>query len=207
MLNLPKLYAITDVELSGLSHLEQVRRLIEGGASLIQLRDKTAPSGSFHNAAIEVMEYARRHDVKIVINDRVDIALMVGADGVHLGQDDLHPTRARKLLGKEKIIGFSTHSMQQAAAALTLPVDYIAIGPVFPTSTKRDHETVVGLEGVRAVRELIGSKPLVAIGGIDRSTAASVLDAGADTVAVIGDIISKPNDIPLRVREFLALTR
>ena len=202
MFTLPKIYPITDIGLSGLSHIEQVRRLTEGGATLIQLRDKTSPSGAFHDAAAEVMSFARRHRVKIIINDRVDIALLVDADGVHLGQDDLNPRDARKLLGEEKIIGYSTHSAEQATGALTLPIDYLAIGPVFLTSTKRDHEPVVGLDGVRAVRSRTGNVPLVAIGGINRTNSLSVFEAGADTVAVIGDLVSKPDEISARVRNF-----
>src|SRR5687768_11240200 len=134
--SLPKIYPITDVSISKLSHLEQVEKLIEGGAKLIQLRDKNASSKDFYEAAKKVIEFARPKKVKIIINDRVDIALVLKADGVHLGQDDLPPPHARKILGNKAIIGFSTHTLSQAVEAVNLPIDYLAIGPIFPTSSK-----------------------------------------------------------------------
>jgi thiamine-phosphate pyrophosphorylase len=204
---LPKIYPITDTSLSGLSHLEQVKRLIEGGATLVQLRDKTAASGDFYRACVEVLEYARPRDVKIIVNDRVDIATAAGADGVHLGQDDLPPEHARKLLGPDAIIGFSTHSIEQAQAAIALPVDYIAIGPIYSTTTKENPDPVVGIEGLKKIHEVIGRVPLVAIGGIDRKTAPTVLTAGADSVAIISDIISRPDAIADTLRNLLNAAR
>jgi thiamine-phosphate pyrophosphorylase len=201
---LPKIYPITDRSISGLSHLEQVRRLIDGGATMIQLRDKDAAAGEFYAHAMEAIAYARARDVKIIVNDRVDIALATCADGVHLGQDDLPPSEARKLLGPDAIIGFSTHTVEHAKAALDLPVDYVAIGPVFSTSTKDDPDPVVGLEGLRAVRSELDSFPLVAIGGIDRSNAGSVLDAGAESLAIISALITEPGEITARMRSFSA---
>ncbi len=198
---LPKIYPITDTRISGLSHLEQVRRLILGGATLIQLRDKYAPAGEFYRSAVEAVGYAHQRDVKIIINDRTDIALAAAADGVHLGQDDLSPRHARDLLGPTAIIGFSTHSLEQARDALAMPIDYIAIGPIFATSTKDDAEPVVGPDGLCAVRELDRNFPIVAIGGISRDNSASVLSAGADCVAMISDLISDPSTIADRMRE------
>jgi thiamine-phosphate pyrophosphorylase len=198
---LPKIYPITDTRISGLSHLEQVRRLIAGGATLIQLRDKSAPGGEFYDAAVETIAYAHDHGAKIIVNDRADIALASGADGVHVGQDDLSPRHARDLLGPRAIIGFSTHSPIEAEKALVLPIDYIAIGPIFPTATKRDHEPVVGVAGLHTVRKIVGEIPLVAIGGIDRQNVASVFASGADSVALINDLISKPGLIERRMRE------
>src|SRR5213083_2557957 len=128
---LPKIYPITDTLISGLSHAEQIERLAAGGASLIQLREKRASPREFYQAALEAMSMARRLGVQIIINDRVDIAIAVKADGVHLGQDDLPPDRARVLLGVSRIIGFSTHSLEQALAADVGRIDYLAIGPVF----------------------------------------------------------------------------
>ncbi len=129
--NFPKIYPITDVRLTKLSHAEQVEKLIEGGAKIIQLREKYASPKDFYESANNALEIARRHNVKIIINDRVDIALALKADGVHLGQDDLPPEQARKILGERAIIGFSTHNIKQAIPAIKLPVNYIAIGPVF----------------------------------------------------------------------------
>lgn len=198
---LPKLYPITDTRLSRLSHAEQVNRLAAGGATLIQLRDKHASPREFFEAALEAIKLARNLGVQIIINDRVDIALAAGADGVHLGQDDFPPEKARELLGDEKILGYSTHTLKQALEADLLPVDYIAIGPVFSTSTKENPDPVIGLEGVRQVKEQI-SKPLVAIGGITLANAQSVIEAGADSLAVISDLYSNEG-IHERVRSFL----
>src|SRR5215210_4723475 len=125
----PKLYPITDVRLSGLSHAEQVARLGVGGATLVQLREKHLSPREFYDEAEESLGVARKLGMRLIINDRADIALALRADGVHLGQDDLQPEAARRLLGEEAIIGFSTHSLEQAREAARLPVDYIAIGP------------------------------------------------------------------------------
>ena len=152
---LPKIYPITDISQSKLSHLQQVKQLIEGGAKLIQLRDKYAAPKDFYVSAKEVMEFARPKNVKIIINDRVDIALAANADGVHLGQDDLPPEQARKILGKKAIIGFSTHSVEQIAEALKFPVDYLAIGPVFPTLSKENPDAVVGFGMIKKVQHLV----------------------------------------------------
>lgn len=202
---LPKLYPITDRRLSGLSHAEQVARLCEGGARLVQLREKSLSPRDFFREAEEALRVARTRGAKLVINDRADIALALGADGLHLGQDDMPPEAARALLGADAIIGFSTHSVEQAIAAARLPVDYVAVGPVFATQSKENPDPVVGLEGVARVREVVGSLPLVAIGGIDAGNAPSVLDAGADSLAVIGALLSHgdPAEITRRTRSFL----
>ena len=135
-LELPNIYPITDVLISGLSHAEQVERLIAGGASLIQLREKHASPREFYESASHAVKIAKELNIHVIINDRVDIALALDADGVHLGQDDMPPEKAREILGDDAIIGFSTHSVKQAHRALKLPVNYIAIGPIFPTQTK-----------------------------------------------------------------------
>jgi thiamine-phosphate pyrophosphorylase len=131
--------------------------------------------------------------------------LGVHPPGVHLGQDDLPPEAARRLLGSEAIIGYSTHSLAQAQEAATLPIDYLAIGPIFQTSTKSDASPVVGLEGLRAVRNAVGEIPLVAIGGITAENAASVIEAGADSVALISGLLSDPTSISARVGALLRL--
>jgi thiamine-phosphate pyrophosphorylase len=188
-LKLPRVYPITDVQLSGLSHAEQVRLLSLGGASFIQLREKRMPALEFYEQA----KAAQQSGVRLVINDRVDIALAVCASGVHLGQDDMPPEAARKLLGPQSIIGYSTHDVKQAIIATQLPIDYLAIGPIFSTTTKNDTAPVLGLDGVRAVRRAIGEFPLVAIGGITLANAREAFEAGADCVAVISALLSARN--------------
>jgi thiamine-phosphate pyrophosphorylase len=197
----PRLYPITDVRLSGLTHAEQVARLAAGGATLVQLREKRTSPREFYDAALEAIKVARRLGVLVIINDRVDIAIAAGADGVHVGQEDLPVDSARKLLGPDRIVGFSTHNLEQAVAADSLPVDYIAIGPVFETPTKEKPDPVVGLDGVGSVKRRI-SKPLVAIGGITLERAPSVIQAGADSVAVISDLVAG-RDIAERARAFI----
>ena len=201
-LNLPKIYPITDTRLTNLSHTEQVERLIAGGAKFIQLREKYASPKDFYTDAKSAIETARKNSVKIIINDRVDIALALKADGVHLGQDDLPPEKARKILGEKTIIGFSTHSIRQAIEAVKCPVDYIAIGPVFATTTKENPDEIVGLEGVKKVREAIGDFPLVAIGGITAENFQSVFEAGADSLAIIKSILFPPEKIEENLQSF-----
>jgi thiamine-phosphate diphosphorylase len=203
MFALPKLYPITDARLSGLSHAEQVARLSAGGATLIQLREKHLMPRKFYAAAEAALQVARERGVRLIINDRVDIALALRADGVHLGQDDLELEAARRLLGEDAIIGCSTHNIEQAREAARLPVDYIAIGPIYATSTKENPDPVVGLDGLRRVREAVGDKLLVAIGGINAENARDVVEAGADSVAVISLLLSETSEIERRTRELL----
>jgi thiamine-phosphate pyrophosphorylase len=183
-----RLYPITDRRLSGLSHAEQVSRLSDGGATLVQLREKILSPLEFFREAAEALFVARERGLKIIINDRVDIALALKASGLHLGQDDLPPEAARRLLGPGVVLGFSTHNLDQARLAVKMPIDYIAFGPIFRTSSKHASESPVGLEGLRQVRQAVGTFPLVAIGGITSETSQDVLKAGADAIAVISDI-------------------
>jgi thiamine-phosphate pyrophosphorylase len=203
---LPKLYPITDRRLSGLSHAEQVARLIEGGATFVQLREKHLSPREFYSEAEEALKVARASGAKLIVNDRADVALALGADGVHLGQDDMPPRAARALLGERAVIGFSTHSVEQAIAAARMPVDYIAVGPVFETKSKENPDPVVGLEGLRRVREAVGPVTLVAIGGVTRENGPSALAAGADSVAVISVLLSPEDasEITRLTRDFLA---
>lgn len=202
---LPRIYPITDREVSGLSHCEQVRQLIAGGARLIQLREKGLAPLDWLDDARKAVSLAADTGVKILINDRVDIAMVLGADGVHLGQDDLPPEAARRLLGEKAIIGFSTHSFEQAAEAVRLPIDYLAFGPIFGTTTKLDTSPVVGVEALKAVRSRTGAMPLAAIGGINSSNIASVFAAGADSAALISEIVGGPGTIAYKMQELFAL--
>ena len=199
--SLPRLYPITDAGLSGRSHAEQVERLAAGGATLVQLRDKNASPRDLYESAVDAVKAARRLGIVLIINDRADIAIAAGADGVHLGQDDLPPDRVRALLGPDRIIGFSTHTLEQATAADSLPIDYIAVGPMFQTSTKANPDPVVDLAMLGEIKRRV-SKPLVCIGGITLERARLLIEAGADSVAVISDLYST-GDPTARTREFL----
>jgi len=205
-LDLPRIYPITDTRLSGLSHAEQVARLIEGGASFIQLRDKLSPPREFYREAAAALQIARTHGARLIINDRVDIALALKADGVHLGQSDIPVAAARHLLGREAIIGFSTHNLKQAKLAGGLPIDYLAFGPVFPTLSKSNPDPTTGLIALAEVVAIKGSLPLVAIGGIRLESALEALRVGADSVAVIAELIADPTKIVENMSNMLALT-
>lgn len=198
-LQLPTIYPITDTRISGISHTDQVRCLVAGGARLIQIREKHLLPDEWFEDAQEAVRVAHSAGCRVIINDRCDFAIMTGADGVHLGQDDLPVSEARRLLGESAIIGFSTHSIGQVEAALTRPVDYIAIGPIFGTGTKADPEPVVGLGLIRSAVSQSGDIPIVAIGGIDDLRAASVLDAGAASAAIISWLISDAGSITARM--------
>ncbi len=202
--HLPRVYPITDANLSGLSHAEQVERLVAGGATLIQLRDKHAAPRDFFRQAEAAMKVARKHDVRLIINDRLDVALALGADGVHLGQTDIPVEAARRLLGEGAIVGFSTHNLAQAALAATMPVDYVAFGPIFQTSTKENPDPIAGLEELRSVCAIVGALPLVAIGGITLANAKEAWGAGADAVSSIAALVSEPARISENMRQMLA---
>jgi thiamine-phosphate pyrophosphorylase len=198
--SLPKIYPITDLRLSGLSHTEQTRAFIEGGATLVQLREKSTDMRAFYDDVVAALRIAREHGVTLLINDRVDIAMVTGADGVHLGQDDLPAQEARKLLGPDAIVGLSTHSIEQVKAAMNEPIDYIAFGPVFSTATKADPDPVVGLDLLREAKRVAGEVPLVAIGGIDGENVEAVLAADADSAAMISELY-RGGDIASHYRE------
>ena len=202
-LRLPKVYPITDRSISSLSHEEQVRRLIAGGATFIQLREKTDSPKAFFEDATAALRVAREAGVTLIINDRVDIALAVGADGVHLGQTDMPVTPARSLLGPQAIIGYSTHNIAQVKAALDLPIDYLAFGPIFETRSKQNPDPVAGLDALRNVRAIAGNLPIVAIGGIQRSNLSTVLSTGADSAAIISEILTTPDNIAKTLRELV----
>ena len=200
-LTLPKIYPITDTVLSGLSHRDQVEQLIAGGASIIQLREKQIAPRDFLNDARIATNLAHAAQVKIIINDRVDIAMAIGADGVHLGQTDMPVEAARRLLGDAAIVGFSTHNPHQVESALRLPIDYLAFGPIFATKTKQNPDSVVGMELLREVKTRAGSIPLIAIGGITSQTVQPVLTAGVDAVAVISALYSDKDSIAKNLRK------
>ena len=206
MIDLPKVYPITDTELSLLSHVEQVRHLLAGGATLIQLREKRMSPREFYSDAADALRIARPAGARLIINDRVDIALALGADGVHLGQTDMPVRAARRLLGDDAVIGFSTHNFDQAQAALNLPIDYLAFGPIYSTTTKLNPDSVAGINELTRIRAAVGSVPIVAIGGINRSNVQDVLQSGgADSAAIIAAVLKGPAMIAENLKSLMDL--
>ena len=204
-LNGRRVYPLTDRHISGLSHEQQVLTLSSSGARLIQLREKELEAREFYGEAAAAISVARRQGVRIIINDRVDIAHALKADGVHLGQDDLPPAAARQILGNESIIGVSTHNLEQVKLAAEMPIDYVALGPIFPTNTKQSPNTPVGLDAVRKARELLGAIPLVVIGGITEANGRQLLDAGSSALAIIKDCWKSHNNGPETRRRLFQL--
>ncbi len=203
MIALPRLYAILDT--SCFSNSDDLFRVAEeflvAGVTLIQYRNKSGDAQALLNQARELCQRLRAgapaphisqpHMPRLIMNDRSDLCLATEFDGVHVGQDDLSPKSARKIIGPERWLGVSTHTPQQVIEADGTSADYIAIGAVFATGSKANPDPVIGLDGVRQVRPLT-RKPLVAIGGITRENCRSVIEAGADSVAVISDLIREP---------------
>jgi len=201
MTPLRRLYAISDASFGDPVSLAQA--LFDGGARLVQVRNKKASARELFNQVESILKRAPA-DASVIVNDRVDVARITGAAGVHLGQSDIGVVEARRILGPDRIIGFSTHNLDQALAASKLPADYIAVGPIFPTSTKSDAEPVVGLEKLATICKAV-QKPVVAIGGIRLENAAEVLAAGPHSIAVVSDLLAAA-DIRARVREWINLS-
>jgi thiamine-phosphate pyrophosphorylase len=203
---LPRLYAIVDATgfleddpaRSAARLLAFATELVAGGATLLQYRNKTGSARRLLDDA-RALRRLGAGKVRLILNDRADLCLAAECDGVHLGQEDLSPEAARRILRDRLWVGVSTHSAEQVKEADHAPVDYIAVGPVFATSSKQKPDPVIGLEGLRAARRAT-SKPLVAIGGITRANCRSVIEAGADSVAVIADLRPEPRKA---VEEFL----
>jgi thiamine-phosphate pyrophosphorylase len=192
MVSLPRLYPVLDTSCfsDGSSLFKAAEELAAAGCTLLQYRNKL---GNARQMLAEARELRARlgASVKLIMNDRADLCLAAQYDGLHVGQDDLSPEAARRILGPARWLGVSTHNPEQLAEADQTSADYLAIGPVFATASKVNPDPVVGLAGVRRARELT-RKPLVAIGGITRANARSVIEAGADAVAVISDLIRDP---------------
>jgi thiamine-phosphate pyrophosphorylase len=203
MILLPRLYAIVDAAFS--RSAEEVvafgEELLEGGVTLLQYRNKSGNARVMLERALLLRRHSRAgvpaphgpepHELRLIMNDRADLCVAAEFDGVHVGQDDLSPEAVRKIIGPERWLGVSTHNPAQLRKADGTSADYLAIGPVFSTRSKDRPDPVVGLDGVRRARQLT-RKPLVAIGGITRANAASVIEAGADSVAVISDLLREP---------------
>ena len=187
-----RLYAIVDPLDTGRDPLELARAMLAGGARLLQLRLKHVATGELVRIAGDVGALARAAGATFIVNDRADVASACGADGVHLGQDDLPVAAARGILGRDGIVGFSTHSEEQLAAGCGTGADYLAFGPIYATTSKSAADPVLGPERLRNARALTTAS-LVAIGGITAATAPDVLAAGADAVAVIGALVRAPD--------------
>ena len=203
------LYLVTDRTLSlGRSTVEVVRAAIRGGVSCVQLREKQLETRAFVERARALKAWLAPRGVPLIINDRLDVALAVGADGVHLGQNDLAIADARRLVGNRMIIGISAESVADAVRAEAEGADYIGASPVFTTPTKTDTAPPLGLDGLRAIRRAV-RLPLVAIGGIDADNASQVLRAGADGLAVVSAIVSAPcpRAAAAAIRQQIATTR
>jgi len=200
----PTLYAILDATPSQPTNalLSLAETLAHSGVQLIQLRAKHLPPRQFQEIATALIAAVPAH-VKIIINDRPDIASITKSAGVHVGQEDLPVEAARQICPLPQWVGISTHNIEQLRAANDTSADYIAVGPIFPTSTKENPDPVVGLDLIRAARKLT-PKPLVAIGGITIKSAREVFAAGADSVAIISDLQNAP-DPAQRAREYLAV--
>lgn len=186
----PFLYPILDTGALRVDPVDAVSALAESGVAIVQLRMKAMTDRDRYETARRVREATRKAGLTLVINDRADLVRMVGADGLHVGQDDLPPEAARAVVGPHVLLGVSTHSAEQLLAARQGRPDYVAVGPVFPTRTKANPDPVVGLDLVRRARAAT-SAPLVAIGGITRANARAVVEAGADGLAVIADLLEK----------------
>jgi thiamine-phosphate pyrophosphorylase len=199
----PPLYAILDPALTDQPMARIAQELANAGVRLMQLRNKVGPAKVICRDIGELISAVRGRDVRVILNDRPDIAALAGAGGVHLGQDDLPVAETREIVGSSVWVGVSTHNVPQLMAAARTSADYIAVGPVFPTGTKKNPDPVVGLEFIREARRLT-RKPLVAIGGITVESAADVFRAGADAVAVIRDLLAAPEPGE-RVRQYLAI--
>lgn len=200
--SIPRFYAILDAEQVERSSLAGVcETLLSEGVRLIQYRGKKGSSKALLEDCQQIGERIRRSGGTFIVNDRADVARVVDADGVHVGQEDLPVELARLVVGMGKIVGCSTHNLEQVAEADRSSADYIAFGPIFPTRSKVRPDPVVGVEGLRKARQAT-HKPLVAIGGVTLERAREVIDAGADSVAVIAGLLCVP-DIAARAREFL----
>ena len=202
---LPRLYVILDATLLNNSPHDCAQELAAAGVRLLQYRNKSASARDLLETSRQLVSSLASYGSSLIVNDRPDVAALAGAAGVHVGQEDLDPEQARAVVGEEMWVGTSTHNLEQFGRAAATSADYIAVGPIFATTSKENPDPVVGLELVRQVRPLT-DKPIVAIGGITLERAASVIAAGADSVAVIRDVLcaAKPGERARRFLETLA---
>lgn len=206
-IQLPRLYAIVDresLDRRGIAGVDFARQLRDAGVRLVQYRDKQGSPQQVLQAAAQIKDIFAGSGAMLILNDRADLAVLAGWDGVHVGHTDMPPEAVRRVIGPDRVLGVSTHNEAQLRAADAGEADYVAVGPVYATNSKADTEPVIGLEGVRLARALT-SKPLVAIGGITLERAAGVIAAGADSVAVIGALLpTQEQSVAARVAAWLA---
>jgi thiamine-phosphate pyrophosphorylase len=201
-LTIPSIYPITDKQLAGSNHhLGILTELVRGGAQLVQIRDKFTPLRELLPDLRRCSEFAYRKGITLILNDRCDLALSADVMGVHLGQEDLPPEAARSLLGRNKIIGFSTHSLDQVKQSIALPIQYIGLGPIYHTSTKANAHPEVGLRKLAQACK-ISTVPVVAIGGIGLEQIRPVLEAGACSAAIISSLMTAKS-IAQQMQHFL----
>ncbi len=200
---LPRVYVILDAALLNIPEIECARKLADAGVRLIQYRNKNASARELFEKSRELAAFLNPIGVKFIVNDRADVAALAGADGVHVGQDDLGVEQARAVMSSGKCVGVSTHNAEQFRTALETSADYIAVGPIFDTGSKINPDPVVGFELVRRARDMT-DKPIVAIGGITLERAMEMIEAGADSVAVISDILRAENPGE-RARQYIDL--
>jgi thiamine-phosphate pyrophosphorylase len=207
-MRLPVFYPILDLDSArrcGFHPVQATEEILSAGAHILQFRFKGFFDRQVFSDLEKIADLCRQANALLVVNDRADLAVLIGAAAVHLGQEDLSPTDARLVVGDNLTIGYSTHNERQLRRAASQPVDYVALGPIFGTKTKANPDPVLGVDELRRLRPLT-DRPLVAIGGITRANARSVIEAGADSVAVIGDLF--PSDgasLRSRVQEWLSL--
>jgi thiamine-phosphate pyrophosphorylase len=200
---LPRLYVILDSALLTTPVEDGAQELADAGVRLLQYRAKDVPARNMFDTCRKLAALLVPRQISFIVNDRPDVAILAEATGVHVGQEDLDVEPARAVVGKDKVVGVSTHNLEQFRVAAKTSADYIAVGPIFATLSKANPDPVVGTEGIRRVRDL-SDKPIVAIGGITLGNAASVIEAGADCVAVISDILRAP-DRGQRARQYLEM--
>lgn len=200
----PSLYAILDVEVAGDRLFSIAEALASSGVEIIQYRNKRDSSRIVHGDCARLIDLSRGR-ARFIVNDRADIAALCGTDGVHIGQEDIAVEDARAICGDGRWVGVSTHNLAQFEEAIKTSADYVAVGPIYPTASKSNPDSVVGADFVRRVRKLT-PKPIIAIGGITLENAEGVYRAGADSVAVIRDLISAP-DPARRAEQFLSLAK
>nr|AUN37683.1 thiamin-phosphate pyrophosphorylase [uncultured bacterium] len=204
---LPRFYPILDTEVAvrhGIDPIKAARQILGAGAQILQFRHKAFLSREAYTWLERIAAMAQNSGATLVVNDRADLAKLFGA-ALHLGQEDLLPSIARRVIGPDTIVGYSTHNEGQLRAACAEPADYLALGPIFGTATKENPDPTVGIQELRRLRPVC-DRPLVAIGGITRTNARQALDAGADSVAVIGDLFPEDGKISARVEDWIRIT-